>query len=69
MSSKETVTLEISKELLTKLQWAMPSGNDPVSKIEYLMTQRIEDGEKREGVKYPSDRLPGHEFDNMSLKS
>lgn len=68
MSSNEKVNVQVSKELLTKLSWALPMGSDE-ERIEFLVKEAIEKGEKEEGVTYPSDRLPGNDFEGMSLKS
>mgnify|MGYP000628031188 CR=1 FL=1 len=64
-SENDMVTIEIPKKLLTKLSWAFPSGTDE-DRVKFVIQETIEQGE--EGVTYPDDREPGHDFDEFTLK-
>tara|TARA_B100001059_G_scaffold233284_1_gene273017 strand:- start:84 stop:311 length:228 start_codon:yes stop_codon:yes gene_type:complete len=63
----DMVTIKISKKLLTKLRWALPAGTDE-DRVKFVIKEAIEQGEKEEGVSYPDDREPGHDFDGFTLK-
>lgn len=47
-----TVSINISKKLLSKLEWALASGNDK-QRVEFIIEKAIELSEKTEGFKYP----------------
>jgi hypothetical protein len=66
-SQNDMLKIEIPKKLLTKLSWAFPSGTNE-DRVKFVIQEAIEQGEREEGVTYPGDREPGHDFDGFTLK-
>lgn len=64
MTDSKTVSVEISEELLTKLAWAFPAGNIE-QRVDFCLNKIVEDSEKIEGIKYPSDKLPCKSFEHV----
>ncbi len=67
MKQEKLVAINIPKSLLTKLQWAYPSGTD-TQRVHFVLEEHIKSCEREEGVSYPTNREPGHDFDGMTLK-
>lgn len=67
MKKEELVAINIPKSLLTKLHWALASGTD-THRVNFILQLYVEKAELEEGVTYPTDREPGHDFDGFTLK-
>lgn len=62
----EMISVEISKEVLTKLSWVYPSGTVE-QRVEFTLENAIEEAEQEEGVKYPSNKMPCETFKHVKM--
>ncbi len=70
MKEKNTklVDVALSEALLIKLAWAYPHGTNE-QRVEFVIEEAINEAEQEEGVVYPEDRLPGGNFDHVTIIS
>lgn len=58
----------ISKELLNKLKWAYPSGDDE-QRVEFCLNKIVEESEDIEGIKYHANIPPCKTFEHIEVRT